>query len=75
MDRNKRDSFSVFQCSCGNPVSIDGQTCGQCEGEIYQESDGHSRRSGRKDNSDTWVMRLEDGFDLIGLSYDDDGED
>ena len=66
-----RESFSAIKCICGNPVNKVGKRCKKCQREEILESDGHGYKSGRKDNSDTWVIRFEKGIELENLAYND----
>ena len=67
----ERESHAKVLCVCGNAVKHDGQRCRQCQSEEIAESDGHGYKSGRKDNSDTWVMRYELGIELQDMAYND----
>ena len=59
------ETKAKFRCLCGNAVSFEHGQCEECFGESIRESDGYSHRSGRKDCSDTWCGRLEDGFGML----------
>ena len=45
--------------------------CSECNNDIIRESDEYSHKSGRKDNSDTWVMRFEQGVEMQNMAYND----
>ena len=71
-DLKETGKFTRYNCpSCGGTTDKAGKQCNTCYNDTIMESDGYSHKSGRKDNSDTWVMRFEQGIEMQNMAYND----